>query len=144
MRPTRVESDSFGELEVPTDKFWGAQTQRSLKNFAIGYEKQPYPLIRAMIAIKQAAAKVNIAEGKLDKKLGSAIIKACKKLRKKGFEDNFPLSVWQTGSGTQTNMNVNEVIANLAIEDLGGKVGSKDPIHPNDHVNMAEGKLDKK
>ena len=132
MRPTRVESDSFGELEVPTDKFWGAQTQRSLKNFAIGYEKQPYPLIMAMIAIKQAAAKVNVAEGKLDKKLGSAIIKACKKLREGGFEDNFPLSVWQTGSGTQTNMNVNEVIANLAIKDLGGKVGSKHPIHPND------------
>ena len=85
MRPTRVESDSFGELEVPTDKFWGAQTQRSLKNFAIGYEKQPYPLIMAMIAIKQAAAKVNVAEGKLDKKLGFAIIKACKKLREGGF-----------------------------------------------------------
>ena len=142
MRPTRVESDSFGELEVPTEKFWGAQTQRSLKNFAIGHEKQPFPLIRAMVAIKQAAAKVNIAEGKLDKKLGSAIIKACKKLRKKGFEDNFPLSVWQTGSGTQTNMNVNEVIANLAIEDLGGKVGSKDPIHPNDHVNMSQSSND--
>ena len=106
MRPTRVESDSFGELEVPTDKFWGAQTQRSLKNFAIGHEKQPFPLIKAMIAIKQAAAKVNMAEGKLDKKLGSAIIKACKKLREKSFEDNFPLSVWQTGSGTQTNMNL--------------------------------------
>ena len=119
MGPTRVESDSFGELEVPAEKFWGAQTQRSLKNFAIGHEKQPFPLIRAMVAIKQAAAKVNIAEGKLDKKLGSAIIKACKKLREGGFGDNFPLSVWQTGSGTQTNMNVNEVIANLAIKDLG-------------------------
>jgi fumarate hydratase class II len=142
MKPTRVETDSFGKLEVPNDKFWGAQTQRSLKNFAIGHETHPYPLIIAMIAIKQAAARVNMSEGKLDKKLGNAIIKACKKLRKVGYEDNFPLSVWQTGSGTQTNMNVNEVIANIAIKDLGGKVGSKNPIHPNDHVNMSQSSND--
>ena len=142
MKPTRVETDSFGKLEVPNDKFWGAQTQRSLKNFAIGHEKQPSPLIMAMIAIKQGSAKVNMSEGKLDKKLGNAIIKACKKLRGGGYEDNFPLSVWQTGSGTQTNMNVNEVIANVAIKDLGGKVGSKKPIHPNDHVNMSQSSND--
>ena len=142
MKATRVETDSFGKLEVPNDKFWGAQTQRSLKNFAIGHEKQPYPLIMAMIAIKQASAKVNMSEGKLDKKLGKAIIEACKKLRGGGYEHNFPLSVWQTGSGTQTNMNVNEVIANVAIKDLGGKVGSKKPIHPNDHVNMSQSSND--
>ncbi len=142
MKPTRVETDSFGKLEVPKDKFWGAQTQRSLRNFAIGHETQPYPLIMAMIAIKQAAAKVNVSEGKLDKKLGNAIIKACKKLRGGGYENNFPLSVWQTGSGTQTNMNVNEVIANIAIKDLGGEVGSKNPIHPNDHVNMSQSSND--
>ena len=142
MKPTRVETDSFGKLEVPANKFWGAQTQRSLKNFAIGYEKQPFPLVLAMITIKQAAAKVNMSEGKLDKKLGNAIINACKKLRRGGYEDNFPLSVWQTGSGTQTNMNINEVIANVAIKDLGGKVGSKNPIHPNDHVNMSQSSND--
>ena len=142
MKLTRVETDSFGKLEVPNDKFWGAQTQRSLKNFAIGHERQPYPLIMAMIAIKQAAAKVNMSEGKLDKKLGNAIIKSCKKLRGGSYEDNFPLSVWQTGSGTQTNMNVNEVIANVAIKDLGGKIGSKNPIHPNDHVNMSQSSND--
>ena len=142
MKPTRVETDSFGKLEVPNDKFWGAQTQRSLKNFDIGHEKQPYPLVMAMIAIKQASAKVNMSEGKLDKKLGNAIIKACKKLRGGSYEDNFPLSVWQTGSGTQTNMNVNEVIANVAIKDLGGVVGSKKPIHPNDHVNMSQSSND--
>ena len=142
MKPTRVETDSFGKLEVPANKFWGAQTQRSLKNFAIGYEKQPFPLVLAMITIKQAAAKVNMSEGKLEKKLGNAIINACKKLRRGGYEDNFPLSVWQTGSGTQTNMNINEVIANVAIKDLGGKVGSKNPIHPNDHVNMSQSSND--
>ncbi len=142
MKNVRIETDSFGKLEVSKDKYWGAQTQRSLKNFNIGEEKQKLSLIYGLIVIKQAAAIVNMEEGKLDRKIGNAIVKACKKIRSGKFDDNFPLSVWQTGSGTQTNMNVNEVIANVAIKDLNGKIGSKNPVHPNDHVNMSQSSND--
>ena len=138
MKNIRIETDSFGKLEVSNEKYWGAQTQRSLKNFNIGQEKQKLSLIHGLVVIKQAAAAVNMEEGKLDRKIGNAIVKACKKIRSGKFDDNFPLSVWQTGSGTQTNMNVNEVIANVAIKELNGKIGSKDPVHPNDHVNMSQ------
>ncbi|MBL6865160.1 MAG: class II fumarate hydratase [Rhodospirillales bacterium] len=142
MKKTRNESDSFGNLAVPSDKFWGAQTQRSLKNFDIGQEKHNLSLIYGLITIKQAAAVVNMKHGMLTKKLGNAIIRACKEILSGKFDDNFPLSVWQTGSGTQTNMNANEVIANVAIKILNGKVGSKNPIHPNDHVNMSQSSND--
>jgi fumarate hydratase, class II len=142
MKKTRIESDSFGNLAVPSDKFWGAQTQRSLKNFDIGQEKHNLSLIYGLITIKQAAAVVNMKHGKLPKKLGNAIVRACKEILNGKFDDNFPLSVWQTGSGTQTNMNTNEVIANVAIKILNGKVGSKYPIHPNDHVNMSQSSND--
>ena len=142
MKKTRNESDSFGNLAVPSDKFWGAQTQRSLKNFDIGQEKHNLSLIYGLITIKQAAAVVNMKHGMLPKKLGNAIIRACKEILSGKFDDNFPLSVWQTGSGTQTNMNANEVIANVAIKILNGKIGSKNPIHPNDHVNMSQSSND--
>ena len=142
MKKTRIESDSFGNLAVPSDKFWGAQTQRSLKNFDIGQEKHNLSLIYGLITIKQAAAVVNMKHGMLPKKLGNAIIRACKEILSGKFDDNFPLSVWQTGSGTQTNMNTNEVIANVAIKILNGKIGSKNPIHPNDHVNMSQSSND--
>ena len=142
MKKTRIESDSFGNLAVPSDKFWGAQTQRSLKNFDIGQEKHNLSLIYGLITIKQAAAVVNMKHGMLPKKLGNAIIRACKEILSGNFDDNFPLSVWQTGSGTQTNMNTNEVIANVAIKILNGKIGSKNPIHPNDHVNMSQSSND--
>ena len=142
MKKTRNESDSFGNLAVPSDKFWGAQTQRSLKNFDIGQEKHNLSLIYGLITIKQAAAVVNMKHGILPKKLGNAIIRACKEILSGKFDDNFPLSVWQTGSGTQTNMNANEVIANVAIKILNGKIGSKNPIHPNDHVNMSQSSND--
>ena len=142
MKKTRNESDSFGNLAVPSDKFWGAQTQRSLKNFDIGQEKHNLSLIYGLITIKQAAAVVNMKHGMLPKKLGNAIIRACKEILSGKFDDNFPLSVWQTGSGTQTNMNTNEVIANVAIKILNGKIGSKNPIHPNDHVNMSQSSND--
>ena len=142
MKKTRNESDSFGNLAVPSDKFWGAQTQRSLKNFDIGQEKHNLSLIYGLIIIKQAAAVVNMKHGMLPKKLGNAIIRACKEILSGKFDDNFPLSVWQTGSGTQTNMNANEVIANVAIKILNGKIGSKNPIHPNDHVNMSQSSND--
>ncbi len=142
MKNIRIETDSFGKLEVSNEKYWGAQTQRSLKNFNIGQEKQKLSIIYGLSVIKQAAATVNMDEGKLDKTIGNAIVKACKKIRSGKFDDNFPLSVWQTGSGTQTNMNVNEVIANVAIRDLNGEVGSKSPVHPNDHVNMSQSSND--
>ena len=142
MKNIRIETDSFGKLEVSNEKYWGAQTQRSLKNFNIGEEKQKLSLIHGLVVIKQAAAAVNMEERKLDRKIGNAIVKACKKIRSGKFDDNFPLSVWQTGSGTQTNMNVNEVIANVAIKELNGKIGSKNPVHPNDHVNMSQSSND--
>lgn len=133
---TRVESDSFGELNVPADKYFGAQTARSLINFPIGIETMPRSLIRALGILKRSAAKVNQDLGVLDDKLASAIMQAADEVAENKLDNHFPLSVWQTGSGTQTNMNSNEVIANRAIEILGGVLGSKDPVHPNDHVNM--------
>ncbi|MBC7164671.1 MAG: class II fumarate hydratase [Roseovarius sp.] len=142
MTATRTESDSFGPLEVPADKYWGAQTQRSLVNFPIGWEKQPVAIVRALGVIKQACAEANKASGKLDARLADAIIQAAGEVIAGKFDDNFPLVVWQTGSGTQSNMNANEVIANRAIEILGGRIGSKDPVHPNDHVNMGQSSND--
>ena len=142
MKNVRTETDSFGKLKVPNEKYWGAQTQRSLINFDIGREKQKLSLIYGLVVIKQASAQVNMQEGKLDRKIGNGIVRACKKILSGKFNENFPLSVWQTGSGTQTNMNVNEVIANVAIKDLGGEIGSKTPVHPNDHVNMSQSSND--
>ncbi|MAM25236.1 MAG: fumarate hydratase, class II [Rhodobacteraceae bacterium] len=142
MADTRTETDSFGPLEVPADKYWGAQTQRSIMNFPIGWEKQPIAIVRALGVIKKACAQANIAQGTLDDKLGDAILQAAGEVIDGKFDDNFPLVVWQTGSGTQSNMNANEVIANRAIEILGGKIGSKDPVHPNDHVNMGQSSND--
>lgn len=138
----RIESDSFGNIEVPNDSYWGAQTQRSLENFKIGTEKIPIPLIHSLAIIKKAAAQTNIELGKLDKKLGEVIINASEFVIYGDFDDQFPLVVWQTGSGTQTNMNINEVIANKANEILGHKLGEKFPIHPNDHVNMGQSSND--
>ena len=142
MSDTRTETDSFGPLEVPTDKYWGAQTQRSIMNFPIGWEKQPVAIVRALGVIKQACAMANKASGKLDAKIGDAVIQAASEVVAGKFDDNFPLVVWQTGSGTQSNMNSNEVIANRAIEILGGVIGSKDPVHPNDHCNMGQSSND--
>ncbi len=142
MSQTRTESDSFGPLEVPADKYWGAQTQRSIMNFPIGWEKQPVAIVRALGVIKQACAMENKATGKLDAKIADAIIQAAGEVFEGKFDDNFPLVVWQTGSGTQSNMNSNEVIANRAIEILGGVIGSKDPVHPNDHCNMGQSSND--
>lgn len=142
MTQTRTETDSFGPLEVPADKYWGAQTQRSILNFPIGWEKQPVAIVRALGVIKQACAEANRDNGKLDAKLADAIIQAASEVVEGKFDDNFPLVVWQTGSGTQSNMNSNEVIANRAIEILGGVIGSKDPVHPNDHCNMGQSSND--
>ncbi len=142
MTATRTETDSFGPLEVPADKYWGAQTQRSIMNFPIGWEKQPVAIIRALGVIKQACAMENKATGALDARLADAIIEAAGEVIAGKFDDNFPLVVWQTGSGTQSNMNANEVIANRAIEILGGEIGSKDPVHPNDHCNMGQSSND--
>ena len=142
MTDTRTESDSFGPLEVPADKYWGAQTQRSLINFPIGWEKQPTAIVRALGVIKQACAEANKANGKLAPELADAIIAAATEVHEGKLDDNFPLVVWQTGSGTQSNMNANEVISNRAIEMLGGTIGSKDPVHPNDHVNMGQSSND--
>ncbi|MFN8911860.1 MAG: class II fumarate hydratase [Alphaproteobacteria bacterium] len=138
----RIETDTFGEIKVPRDKYWGAQTQRSLQNFKIGSEKMPKPLIRAMAIIKKAAAIVNHKKGVLEASVKDVIVRAADKLINGEYSDNFPLVVWQTGSGTQTNMNVNEVISNICIDMLGGVVGSKKPIHPNDHVNMGQSSND--
>ena len=137
-KPTRTETDSFGPIEVPADKYWGAQTQRSLGNFKIGDERLPRPLIRALGIVKRCAALTNIAQKTIDKKIGSAIAEAAQELIDGKLDDNFPLVIWQTGSGTQSNMNANEVISNLAIERLGGILGSKTPVHPNDHVNRSQ------
>ncbi len=139
---SRTESDSFGPIEVPNDKLWGAQTQRSFQNFKIGGERMPTPLIRAFGLLKQAAAEANMAAGKLDKKTGKAIAAAAAEVAKGQLDDHFPLVVWQTGSGTQTNMNLNEVIANRANEILGGKRGDKKPVHPNDQVNYGQSSND--
>ena len=142
MADTRTETDSFGPLEVPSDKYWGAQTQRSIINFPIGWEKQPVPIIRALGVVKKACAMENLNQGNLDQKLADAITAAATEVIEGKFDDNFPLVVWQTGSGTQSNMNANEVISNRAIEMLGGEKGSKDPVHPNDHCNMGQSSND--
>lgn len=138
----RVESDTMGEMQVPKDRYWGAQSQRSLENFKIGDEKMPASLVRALGIVKKAAAVVNMELGKLDEKLGQAICQAADEVIAGALADHFPLVVWQTGSGTQSNMNANEVISNRAIELLGGEIGSKSPVHPNDHCNMSQSSND--
>jgi fumarate hydratase class II len=139
---TRTETDTFGPVEVDASKYWGAQAQRSLQNFKIGWEKQPAAVIRALGIVKRASAEANMALGKMDAKLGDIIIKAAQEVIDGKLDAHFPLVVWQTGSGTQSNMNANEVISNRAIEMLGGEMGSKKPIHPNDHVNMSQSSND--
>ena len=142
MAETRTETDSFGPLEVPSDRYWGAQTQRSIINFPIGWERQPVAIVRALGAIKHAAATVNEGFGDLDPRLAGAIREAAREVMDGRMDGEFPLVVWQTGSGTQSNMNANEVIANRAIEILGGERGSKTPVHPNDHCNMGQSSND--
>ena len=142
MSTVRTESDTFGPIEVAADRYWGAQAQRSLGNFRIGWEKQPLPIVRALGIVKRAAAETNMALGKLDRTLGETIVAAAQEVIDGKLNDHFPLVVWQTGSGTQSNMNANEVISNRAIEILGGEMGSKKPVHPNDHVNMSQSSND--
>ena len=142
MTETRTETDSFGPLEVEHTKYWGAQTQRSILNFPIGWERQPIAIIRALGVIKRACAEANLELGSLDSPRATAIIEAASEVIDGKFDDNFPLVVWQTGSGTQSNMNANEVIANRAIELMGGTIGSKEPVHPNDHCNMGQSSND--
>ena len=142
MTKTRTETDTFGPIDVAADRYWGAQAQRSLGNFKIGWEKQPLPIVRALGIVKRAAAETNMALGKLDPALGETIVKAANEVIEGKLNDHFPLVVWQTGSGTQSNMNANEVISNRAIEMLGGEMGSKKPVHPNDHVNMSQSSND--
>lgn len=139
---TRTETDTFGPIAVESDKYWGAQAQRSLGNFKIGWEKQPEPIVRALGIVKRAAAEANMALGKLDPALGEVIIRAANEVIEGKLNAHFPLVVWQTGSGTQSNMNANEVISNRAIEMMGAQMGSKTPIHPNDHVNMSQSSND--
>lgn len=139
---TRVESDSIGEIEVPFDKYWGAQTQRSLQNFDIGTEKMPTPLIRALGVQKKAAAQANLDLGELERDIANAMIQAADEVIDGTLSEQFPLAVWQTGSGTQSNMNANEVISNRAIEIMGGQRGSKSPVHPNDHCNRGQSSND--
>ncbi|MXZ47419.1 MAG: class II fumarate hydratase [Chloroflexi bacterium] len=140
--PTRTETDSMGAIEVANDVYWGAQTQRSLQNFKIGTERMPRSIIRALGIVKHASATVNEALGKLDSKRADAMRAAAQEVIDGDLDDHFPLVVWQTGSGTQSNMNANEVISNRATEMLGGELGSKDPVHPNDHVNMSQSSND--
>ena len=142
MAKTRTETDTFGAIEVPAEHYWGAQTQRSLGNFKIGWEKQPGAIVRALGIVKRASAETNMELGHLDQKLGDAIVKAAQEVIDGKLNDEFPLVVWQTGSGTQSNMNANEVISNRAIELLGGEKGTKKPVHPNDHVNMSQSSND--
>lgn len=142
MTKTRTETDTFGPIEVAADKYWGAQAQRSLGNFKIGWEKQPLPVVRALGIVKRAAAEANMELGRLDPKIGNAIVQAAQEVIEGKLDAHFPLVVWQTGSGTQSNMNANEVISNRAIELLGGEMGSKKPVHPNDHVNMSQSSND--
>ncbi|HEX5780023.1 MAG TPA: lyase family protein, partial [Xanthobacteraceae bacterium] len=138
MAATRTETDTFGPIDVPADRYWGAQTERSLENFKIGGERMPKPIVRAFGIVKRAAAETNADMGLLDRKLSGAIAEAAQEVIDGKLDDHFPLVVWQTGSGTQSNMNANEVISNRAIELLGGTMGSKKPAHPNDHVNMSQ------
>ena len=142
MTKTRTETDTFGPIEVDASKYWGAQAERSLGNFKIGWEKQPKPIIRALGIVKRAAAEANLELGKLDPKLGEIIVKVAQEVIDGKLDEHFPLVVWQTGSGTQSNMNANEVISNRAIELMGGVMGSKKPVHPNDHVNMSQSSND--
>jgi fumarate hydratase class II len=141
-RPTRTETDSFGPIEVPADHYWGAQTERSRQNFRIGHDRMPVAIIRALGIVKLAAAETNRGLGLIDQRRTRAIIRAAREVIEGKLDDQFPLVVWQTGSGTQTNMNLNEVIANRANELLGGKLGAKAPVHPNDHVNMSQSSND--
>ncbi len=138
----RVETDTFGPIEVPAEGYWGAQTQRSLQNFKIGTETKPAALVRALGIVKQAAARVNREQGTLDARLADAIERAAQEVIDGTLADHFPLVVWQTGSGTQSNMNANEVIANRANELLGAPRGAKEPVHPNDHVNRSQSSND--
>jgi fumarate hydratase class II len=142
MTKTRTETDTFGPIEVDASRYWGAQAQRSLGNFKIGWEKQPAAVVRALGIVKQAAAQTNMALGGLDKAIGDTIVAAAQEVIDGKLDEHFPLVVWQTGSGTQSNMNANEVISNRAIEMLGGVMGSKKPVHPNDHVNMSQSSND--
>jgi fumarate hydratase, class II len=142
MKKTRTETDTFGPIEVDATRYWGAQAQRSLQNFKIGWEKQPASIVRALGIIKRAAAETNMQLSGLDAKIGATIINAAQEVIEGKLNDHFPLAVWQTGSGTQSNMNANEVISNRAIEMLGGEMGSKKPVHPNDHVNMSQSSND--
>ncbi|HSS14558.1 MAG TPA: lyase family protein [Rhizomicrobium sp.] len=142
MTKTRTETDTFGPIDVDASRYWGAQAQRSLGNFKIGWEKQPQPVVRALGIVKRAAAETNMALGGLDKKIGETIVAAAQEVIDGKLDEHFPLVVWQTGSGTQSNMNANEVISNRAIEMLGGTMGSKKPVHPNDHVNMSQSSND--
>jgi fumarate hydratase class II len=142
MTSTRTETDTFGPIEVANDRYWGAQAQRSLGNFKIGWEKQPLSIVRALGIVKQAAARTNMALGHLEPAIGNAIVNAAQEVIDGKLNEHFPLVVWQTGSGTQSNMNANEVISNRAIEMLGGVIGSKKPVHPNDHVNMSQSSND--
>jgi fumarate hydratase, class II len=139
---TRTESDTFGPIDVAADRYWGAQAQRSLGNFKIGWERQPASIVRALGIVKQAAAITNMQMGKLDRALGEVIVSAAQEVVDGKLNEHFPLVVWQTGSGTQSNMNANEVISNRSIELLGGVMGSKTPVHPNDHVNMSQSSND--
>ncbi len=142
MADVRIESDTMGQIEVPADRYWGAQTQRSLQNFKIGTERMPRSIIRALGIVKHASASANEALGKLDAERADAIRQAAQQVIDGELDDHFPLVVWQTGSGTQSNMNTNEVISNRAIEILDGTIGSKEPVHPNDHVNMSQSSND--
>ncbi len=140
--PTRTETDSFGPIDVPADRYWGAQTERSRWNFRIGHDRMPMPVVRALAIVKLASAQTNRELGLLDQRRTRAIVRAAREVIDGKLDDHFPLVVWQTGSGTQTNMNLNEVIANRASELLGGKLGAKEPVHPNDHVNMSQSSND--
>ena len=139
---TRIETDSFGPIEVPSDRYWGAQTERSRQNFRIGIDRMPISLVHALGIVKLAAAQSNRELGLLDQRRANAIIRAAREVIEGKLDDHFPLVVWQTGSGTQSNMNLNEVIANRANELLGGELGTKKPVHPNDHVNMSQSSND--
>jgi fumarate hydratase, class II len=142
MTATRSETDTFGPIDVASDRYWGAQAERSLGNFKIGWEKQPASIVRALGVVKQAAARANMKLGKMDQAIGDVIVAVSQEVIDGKLNDHFPLVVWQTGSGTQSNMNANEVISNRAIEIMGGEMGSKKPVHPNDHVNMSQSSND--
>ena len=141
-KSTRSETDSFGPIDVPADRYWGAQTERSRQNFKIGQDRMPMAIVHALGIVKLAAAQTNRELGLLDARRAGAITRAAREVIEGKLDDHFPLVVWQTGSGTQTNMNLNEVIANRANEMLGGKLGAKEPVHPNDHVNMSQSSND--